>query len=199
MTSVSARIKRKLSRELTVFMDSVEFSQLSAVIAAVAPSRCLEWGSGGSTKAILQAFPFVERYVSIEHDPDWYSVVEQAIADPRLALHLVESDVPRPSSDSSHDEIEAWDRRAETDEAMMRSYVGFPSTLGELFDFILVDGRARSLCLRAGYELLKPGGVMLLHDAHREDYKVAIASFDYAIKLEPWKQGQICLIKKRNA
>ena len=53
---------------------------------------------------------------------------------------------------------------------MARYRVGqadFAATLGTSFDFVRVDGRARSLCVREGFELLRPGGVLAMHDAHR--------------------------------
>lgn len=53
---------------------------------------------------------------------------------------------------------------------MARHRVGqadFPATLGTSFDFVRVDGRARSLCVREGFELLRPGGVLVMQDAQR--------------------------------
>ena len=53
---------------------------------------------------------------------------------------------------------------------MARHRVGqadFPATLGTSFDFVRVDGRARSLWGREGFELLRPGGGLVMHDAHR--------------------------------
>jgi hypothetical protein len=59
-----------------------------------------------------------------------------------------------------------------------------------------VDGRARCFCLKEGFDLLRPGGVIVLHDAQRADYHDAVKSLGEAIFLEPWKQGQICLVRK---
>ena len=36
-------------------MDPIEHSQVLAVLYALGPARCLEWGSGGSTKSFLRA------------------------------------------------------------------------------------------------------------------------------------------------
>jgi predicted O-methyltransferase YrrM len=198
MTSIPV-LKRRSSAELDVFMDPIEFSQVVAIVNSVAPRHYLEWGSGGSTRALLESCPFIERYVAIEHDPEWYKAVADAIKDPRLALYLIESDEPYPPAGTPHKDIEAWDHRAETSASMMRSYIDFPRTLGIEFDVILVDGRSRSLCLREGYQLLREGGVMVLHDAQRVDYQAAISTFGNATRLEPWKQGQVCLIRRSDS
>jgi hypothetical protein len=187
---------QSLAADLPVWMDPIEFSQVTAVIEAVAPRNFLEWGSGGSTRALLENCPFVERYVSIEHDPLWHGQVSARIRDPRLSLHLVPADVPTPDP-KSHKTIKAdWNLRAETDASMMRTYVGFPRTLGLQFQLVLVDGRARTFCLREGFDLLAPNGVLLLHDAQRSEYHETMRSLGRAVFLTPWKQGQVCLLRK---
>ena len=181
---------------LPVHMHAIEFSQVLAVLHGLAPRQCLEWGSGGSTRAILEHCSFIEHYVSIEHDPVWYQRVKTRVTDPRLALHLVLPDRPLGPGRHSRKTIEAWDALAEVDPAVLAGYVAFPATLGRLFDFVLVDGRARRFCLAAGLGLLRSGGVLVLHDAQRRDYHGAIPAQASPVFLEPWKQGQVCLIRK---
>lgn len=45
----------------------------------------------------------------------------------------------------------------------------------ESLDLVLVDGRDRMQCLEASLPLLKPGGVMMLDNAHRGRYRKAHA------------------------
>jgi hypothetical protein len=182
--------------ELPVFMDPVEFAQVRAVVEAVAPKHCLEWGVGGSTRALLAHCEFIERYVAIEHHPAWHDRVARLMRDPRLSLHLIPPDAPAPASDASQREIQAWDQRAEVDPTLMRSYVAFPRSLGLEFDFVLVDGRARNFCLAQGFSLLRSGGVLILHDAQRPETRAALNALGRAVFLEPWKQGQVCLVRK---
>jgi len=179
----------------SVYMHAIELSQLFAVVEAVAPRRCLEWGSGGSTRALLEACPFIERYVSVEHDPTWHAEVTASVTDPRLSYHLVPPDVPHPDRKDRRAVI-AWEARAEEQPEMFASYVGLPRTLGLRFDFVLVDGRARGFCLEEGWQLLDPGGVILLHDAQREQYQPTLRALGRAVFLEPWKQGQIAFVRK---
>jgi predicted O-methyltransferase YrrM len=188
------RRKPKPPVGLVPYMDPGEFAQLMAILETLAPARILEWGSGGSTKAILQRCPFVERLVSIEHDRPWHQRVRDEVTDPRLELHLVEPHEPVPS------EIEAYKRfvdRAEREPAPFASYIEFPTTLATEFDFVLVDGRARAFCIPIGWSLLRPGGVLVVHDAQRREYHPALAELGARpVFLEPFTNGQICLVRK---
>jgi predicted O-methyltransferase YrrM len=182
--------------ELAVWMDPSEFSQLLTAVFAVHPARVLEWGSGGSTRALLEQCPFIERYVSIEHDPEWYALVKARVTDPRLSLHHVPPALPPPPRGAKRSVVQEWNLRAERELAVMAQYVAFPRTLGLTFDFVLVDGRARTFCLREGFELLAPGGVLVLHDAQRAEYHDAVRALGTSLFLTPWTAGQICLIHK---
>lgn len=187
--------KRQQTAELAVYMSDVEFSQVLAVFEAVGPRVCLEWGSGGSTRALLEQCPFIEKYVSVEHDQRWFENVRSQIRDPRLDLHCAPADDPLPTGSNRQEEI-AWCARAEANPAMFATYVGLPRTLHPSYDLVMVDGRARNFCLREGYSLLRQGGVLLLHDAQREDYRAAVTALGRPRFLEPWNQGQVCIVRK---
>ncbi len=186
-----------MAERLTVYMGPSEQATIRAALHLVAPRRLLEWGAGGSTRFFLDAAPGLERLVSIEHDGEWAEKVRRSIDDRRLELHHVAADVP-PVGEEARDrrKRQAWDARAERDPAILRSYVGRPRALGGDFDFVLVDGRARRFCLAEGFELLRPGGLMVLHDAQRTDYHDAVPRAGRVVFIEPWEQGQVCLIVK---
>ena len=188
--------KKTDDNPLPVYMDPIEFSQLTAIVEAVGPKTFLEWGSGGSTRALLLECPFIEHYVSVEHDVEWGEKVRDIVKDPRLSLNLIQPDQPLGLKNPKRKEQIAWDARAEHEPALMKSYVSFPRTLGLTFDMILVDGRARRLCLMEGWELLRDGGVIVLHDAQREDYHDALHKLGPVRFLEPWKSGQIAMVRK---
>jgi len=183
-------------KPLPVYLADEEFSQILAVIHTLTPRRCLEWGSGGSTRALLESCAFIERYVSIEHDREWYDKVGAIVTDPRLELHHVPPEVPQPPRSRFLNKRKAWENRAEIEPAMFGRYVAFPATLGTRFDFVFVDGRARRFCLTAGWALLRPGGIILLHDAQRPLYHDALYSLGEPVMLEPWRRGQIGFLKK---
>jgi len=181
---------------LAIWMDPVEFSQLRAIIETLAPRVCLEWGSGGSTQTLLAACPFIEQYVSVEHNRDWHDKVKVQVSDPRLRLFHVAADEPLALAKPSQQQIEAWDLRAEVEPQVMASYVGLPRTLGLEFDFVLVDGRARNFCVREGFRLLRSGGILVVHDAQREEYASTLAELPRSTFLTPWRQGQIWFVRK---
>ena len=176
----------------------------NAVIETLAPKRVLEWGAGGSTRELLATCPFIERYVSIEHNREWHGRVRQLIEDPRLEIHLVEPAEPEPllprdrkSTQAERDALQAWRTQAERDRSLMRAYIELPRSLPDPeFDFVLVDGRARSLCIREGFELLRPGGIAMIHDAQRSEYHDTLRDLGRPVFLEPWKLGQICFLRK---
>ena len=188
--------KKNDENPLPVYMDPIEFSQLTAIVETIRPKTFLEWGSGGSTRSLLLDCPFIERYISVEHDVEWGEKVKNIVKDPRLSLHLIQPDQPIDIDNPKRQEEIAWNARAEREPELMKSYVGFPRTLGLEFDMILVDGRARRLCLLEGWELLRNGGVIVLHDAQREDYHDALHQLGPVRFLDPWKGGQIALVSK---
>jgi predicted O-methyltransferase YrrM len=188
--------------EMPVFMHPVEFSQLIAILHSTSPKSVLEWGSGGSTYAVLRLLPGIESYVSIEHNQPWFERVQTMVTDTRLNLQLAvpaeeEPDIPETLPRKKRTPLlKAWFDRCENEPHLMADYVARPGTVQTSYDFILVDGRARNACIKAGYDLLTPGGVLVVHDAQRPEYRETLESFDSHLLLEPWAQGQICVIRK---
>lgn len=185
---------------LQVWMDPIEYAQVVAIFEAIRPREVVEWGSGGSTRALLGRGTFVQRWITIEHDEAWCAKVRQTISDPRLELrHVAASEPEPPPADGDvarHEALLAWRARAETDRAIFAAYLDEPRRLGAKPQMILVDGRARCLCIEEGFDLLEPGGVLVLHDAHRPEYRAAMESVG-GIFLAPWNQGQVALATKR--
>ena len=50
---------------------------------------------------------------------------------------------------------------------------------GGRYDLIYIDGRNRAQCLKNAKKLLKPGGIVLLHDAERERYHEAFEGYHW--------------------
>ncbi|MDW8362400.1 MAG: hypothetical protein RMK74_08360 [Myxococcales bacterium] len=80
--------------------------------------------------------------------------------------------------------------------ARFADYVELPGRLGVRPDLVLVDGRARVHCMREGFCLLRSGGVLLVHDAQREQYGAALSALGRPVFHEPWKIGQLCVVRK---
>lgn len=193
-------IREAIRPELPVYMDRIELAQVVAAARALGPRTILEWGSGGSSAALLGACPTVERYVSIEHHAEWAERVRGLIDDPRFELHHVPAAEPEPEFPRKGPErtaaMEAWMTRGETERALFADYVARPAALGLEPQLALVDGRARVFCMEAAWSLMASGGVILLHDAQREAYRAFVERCEDHVFLEPWRQGQVCLLRK---
>lgn len=182
--------------ELPVWMDPVEFSQLCAIVETLAPKRVLEWGSGGSTRALLETFSGIEEYVAVEHNAAWADKVQRKVTDPRLSLHCIPPDQPLGIADPTSEQQTEWDQAAEFDRERLATYIDLPKTLGGTFDMVLVDGRARRFCIDVGFEVLKPGHMLVVHDAQRTEYHDRLHALGAPRWLEPWHAGQICMLRK---
>jgi SAM-dependent methyltransferase len=108
----------------------------------------LEFGSGRSTLWLAEK---VSALTSVEHDPVWHKKVSKELELRKLAnvnCFFVEKDV----EDGKGQEA-----------AYVRITEKFPKSS---FDFILVDGAYRDSCALASLELLRPGGILIIDDAH---------------------------------
>lgn len=111
------------------------------------PKRILEWGPGYSTELMLQCCPGAEIH-SIEHDEIFYQRSKENFGD-GIHLHLI-SATKRNSDYATH----AFGLAKE----------------GE-FDFIFIDGRRRVECTLVAFQILSLGGVVMMHDWCRENYR----------------------------
>ena len=191
--------------DMPVWMHPIEFAQVRAVLYTVAPRFMVEWGSGGSSRAWLEALPGLERLYSVEHDGEWAKKVRESIDDPRFTLdHQAppEHD-PQPAilpgDKASNQRHHEWSMRCEEDPELMRHYVEAPRAAGLRFDVALVDGRARVFCVREAFSLVRPGGMVILHDAQRPEYHATVRELGEPYFVEPWVQGQVCLLRVPNA
>jgi len=107
----------------------------------------LEWGSGSSTIAIAKR---VKKVTSIEHDRAYFKILEEKKI-PNVNLHFVNrNQIEKSGHDGTYTDY--------------KDYIEFPKTLKKKFDLIFVDGRARVECAKIAVSLLKPNGVILIHD-----------------------------------
>jgi predicted O-methyltransferase YrrM len=185
---------------LQVWMDPIEQSQLLALVVGLAPRRVLEWGSGQSTQFMLERAPGLERLVTIEHDAEAHEKAARSFSDTRLAIHHVPADQGPPAGKRTDAKVISWNQKAEFDPGLLRSYAEKPKSLGESpFDLVMVDGRARRFCIPVGFSLLREGGVLVVHDAQRVEYREVLRGLGSPVFLEPWKQGQVCVVRKEGA
>ena len=132
----------------------------------------LEWSTGSSTRYYLL---WVRSLHSIEHDVAWAQQTEQRIradlpADMTTRWHL---DKVRNSTPY------ILGRGLDEPYSAFAAYVD-AHLLHSSYDFVSVDGRARSACLRRVWheQLVAPGGLLLLDNSMRPQYKAARQLFD---------------------
>lgn len=118
--------------------------------------ECLEFGGGYSTAYFPE---IVKSWVTIEHDPIWEKRIRGMFG------FNCEKNTELILTDLDH-------------------YIGTAINLGRKFDFILIDGEKREECLDASFGLLKPGGVILLHDAGRYEYAKWINKYPGEVLIE---------------
>ena len=111
-------------------------------------ARILEFGSGSSTLWFAKR---TSQLVSIEHNPNWYELIQSYI-ETKSEYYSVEYYLhPLPYY------------------SLCQS---FPK---ESFDLIVVDGRNRKGCMSEAVSLLKPGGVLMLDNSERSYYRSAFS------------------------
>lgn len=188
-------------------MGTVDLAIFEAILETVSPKNVLEWGSGGGTKFALDNFRCIEKYVSIEHDDNWYDIVKENITTSRLDLNLVPLDgalehfeatrlPPKKFEKNKHKLMfDEFRQITETEVKHTLNYVNKPKEFNITFDLALVDGRGRNFCLPVAWELVRSGGVIILHDAQRPEYHDALKNYSHRM-IKEYTRGQICIIHR---
>jgi predicted O-methyltransferase YrrM len=171
-------LRRKLARrDHLPWMKTKELALITEVLLRLRPETCLEWGAGASTLHFPALLPGLRRWVSVEHQRDWYERVRARNRDPRVEVHWIPPD---------RGEYRGTNREGTLED--FRSYVTWPRTLDCRFDFIFIDGRARRACLHEAFDLLAPGGVVVLHDANRDAYLEDPPPFAEQVRLTDYRR-----------
>jgi|TARA_Y100000310_G_scaffold267413_1_gene279401 predicted O-methyltransferase YrrM len=126
----------------------------------------LEWGAGGSTQFFSK---YVKRYISIEHEEEWYNKMKDCGAE----IHLVKNNSPRTIP---------------TKVEQFLDYVNYVDVLNEKYDLVLIDGRARPYCAQKVIPYLKRESIVFIHDFWaRPEYHWVLKYYD---EIESIKKGQ---------
>ena len=125
----------------------------------------LEWGSGGSTvyfTKFLKENNIDYTWTSIEYNLIWFNKIKESVKDdPKTNIIL----------------FDVGNTQLKQRYTQMDDYISYPSKLDKKYDLIIVDGRKRRRCLIGASKVLKPGGVVILHDARRTYYHCAFSLF----------------------
>lgn len=107
-----------------------------------------EFGSGNSTLFYSQ---LVKHVYALENDKNWYSKIEKSLPNNAKLIY--------------QEMITGGD------------YSRYASSLDTKFDMIIVDGRDRVNCCIHSLKALREGGVVVLDDSERLEYKPALEFF----------------------
>lgn len=142
-------------------------------LTTLKPKSILEYGPGLSTEIMLALCPEVH-ITSIEHDHHWYAKAKAKYKD-RVNLVFRESFT------------------------FKSQYACWPLLQDDIpqYDFIFVDGRRRVECLLVGLNVLKPNGILLLHDAERKEYQHGIDLYETIEKHSGKDLATTVILKKR--
>jgi hypothetical protein len=133
-------------------------------------AKVFEYGSGGSTLFWLN---HGAECVSIEHNPDWYKLMHPRLEGmDRIDYRLVPSE---PGEDKEARDI-ADPNLYLSEDVLSRGYNfknyvcqidPFPDNI---FDIVLIDGRARPSCIKHACKKVRIGGLLVLDNSDREYY-----------------------------
>jgi len=159
------------------FMKFKEIAIMEDLLHNKQPARVLEYGCGFSTLYFPKFLPKNGQWVSVEHEEGWFGHMQrelkQAEVQEKVALHFVAPDLP------------SWE--LEGDYNSFKTYVDFPHSL-PAFDIVLVDGMAREECIIRAEKLLKPDGLLIVHDANRRKYHPLVKAFPHYLIFEDFRK-----------
>lgn len=114
---------------------------------SVKPKTILEWGPGRSTGIMLEECPDAILF-STEHNQSFGKIAREMY--PKAQVFVLDATCPKSKYAAWTHECFDSDFRA---------------------DLVFVDGRRRVECCMTAWMLLRVGGVLVLHDAHRWQYR----------------------------
>lgn len=163
---------------LRPYMTDAEVNLLASYIRQHSPTRCLEWGIGGSTIAFSQ-FDTIQSWLGIERNIHWVQKVRPLVGSNVVLLHI-----PRLQG-TKHGSVED-----------IESYISAPEINGK-FDFIFIDGDYRGQCIEKASTLISENGFCMVHDTARKYLHSYFKHFDHCHVLtegefnshNDWHQG----------
>ncbi len=140
-------------------------------------SRVFEYGGGGSTLFFMN---HAKEVVTVEHDRQWFTTLEQIIASKKLNNWTGQFILPEMAS--THSLNPSNPNHYYTDDKAFKNFTfkAYASSIDhytdEHFDFVLVDGRSRPSCIQHSISKIKRGGYLIVDNSDREYYFTQLTS-----------------------
>jgi predicted O-methyltransferase YrrM len=162
---LAAKVYKKVQGK--PWMRYKELRIIEKILKNLKPTRCLEWGAGYSTIYFSRFLDKKTSWISIEHEIEWAKKIKDLNQNTGVKInHIAPNQFP-------------WtDNHNDGSYSDLKEYIEFP-TKSDKFEFILIDGRARTDCLIKAYELITEGGIVVLHDANRKYYHEPFKLYAY--------------------
>jgi len=144
-----------------------EYEIFSEIFKNLCPLTILEWGAGFSTLKFPLFLDPPYRWLSVEHDENWYNQLIILNRNQNVEIILRKPD-HFPYSDTHGD--------GSYDDFI--NYIEAPDD-GTTYALIIIDGRARNDCLLKAGKIASRNGIIILHDANRERYRTYLDRFPY--------------------
>jgi hypothetical protein len=120
-----------------------------------------EYGSGASTIFMAQR---ARHLVTVEHDRQWHANVSEALARLHIMNCAYHFRPPSPECVLQEDPSEQENPGVSFD-----AYTGLIDMYPDrCFDLVVVDGRARAVCITRALSKLKAGGYLLLDNSNHD-------------------------------
>ena len=119
---------------------------LEKYLPEINPAKIMEWGPGRSTQVMLETCPNAS-IVTVDHKEKWYKKAAARFG----GYENVEVLLQQTHRKKSKYAVCAYDYAP--------------------FDFAFVDGRRRVECVFVALDTVKPGGIIMLHDSDRLQYR----------------------------
>lgn len=176
------------------------YSAIRHLSTVVTPqTRVFEYGSGGST---LFYANHCAKAVTVEHDAQWAELVQQTLDKKQITnATLLPVTEQEPQTPGEADPMEGFGSTYQ--HYAGKSFKQYVNTLLDYpmheFDLIVIDGRARSACMRVAIERVAPGGMIIVDNSERPQYQ----EMQNRLFANKWKlvrrSGPVCGLKVFNA
>lgn len=155
--------------------DAIE--EVDAFLKQRPNAKVFEFGSGASSVWLAKRAGSV---TSVDHDADWYPVVEARLADfPHSTLLSVTRDASAAPDSLYHSQKQGQEGD---------SFLAYASTIDatdDMYDVIVIDGRARQACLKHALPHLAPDGLIVFDNTKRARYRAAIDASGLSVRYLP--------------
>ena len=139
-----------------------------------------EYGAGSSTLYFAKR---VNQVFSIEHDINWFEQIQQTFDKQsinNIICQLIEPEFLDKNITSEYISMHNLYKN-KSFESYVKSIEVFPD---EKFDVVMIDGRARTSCIKLAKNKIKKGGYLIVDNSERKYY---FNGNDYILNANEWK------------